>query len=303
MLAFGNSVAPLSIRGVSLPVSSGDKKLGMVIVMSSEEDVLLAEGSNSPLVVSKHNDLVGASYKLSVAEQRLILLAISKLDSRKPMPIDGIVVSAEDFMGRYTVSKTDAYNQLQHAAKSLFNAKITSIEGTGKGRKVHDVRWVERCSYVKGEARVELLFSTTIRPYLSKLIGHYTSYDLWRVSSIESAYSFRLFEMLMQFKSQGWLYITIDELRHRLQLGEAYDKFSNLRSRVIDMAVRELKAKCSMEVEYEVVKEGKKVVAIKFNFKLLDQMTLQFKQGEFAEDSEPDLNDIIYAEVEPVSEQ
>ena len=303
MLALGNSVAWLSVGGVSLPVGTGFEKLGMVMVMGSEEDVLQAEGGNSPLVVSKHNDLVGASYKLSVAEQRLILLAISKLDSRKPMPTDGIVVTAEDFMGRYTVSKTDAYNQLQHAAKSLFNAKITSIGGTGRGQKVHDVRWVERCSYVKGEARVELLFSTTIKPYLSKLIGHYTSYDLWRVSSIESAYSFRLFEMLMQFKAQGWLYITIDELRHRLQLGEAYDKFSNLRSRVIDMAVRELKAKCSMEVEYEVVKEGKKVVAIKFNFRLLDQMTLQFKHGEFVENAEPDLNNIIYVEVEPTSEQ
>lgn len=162
----------------------------------------------SPHVVSKHNDLVGASYRLSVAEQRLILLAIAKIDSRKPMP-NGIVVTAHDFMSRYTVNKSDAYTQLQDAAKQLFNAKITSITGTGKGRAIHEVRWVERCTYVKGEGRVELLFSTTVKPYLSRLIGHYTSYDLWRVSGIESTYSFRLFEMLMQYKSKGWLYITV----------------------------------------------------------------------------------------------
>ena len=59
----------------------------------------------SPDVVSKHNDLVGASYRLSVAEQRLILLAIAKIDSRKPMP-NGIVVTAHDFMSRYTVNKS-----------------------------------------------------------------------------------------------------------------------------------------------------------------------------------------------------
>lgn len=262
--------------------------------MSSEEIGVPEEKSRSALVVSKHNDLVGASYRLSVAEQRLILLAISKVDSRKPMP-DGIVVTAEDFMGRYTVNKSDAYNQLKNAAQSLFNAKITSITGSGKQRAVNDVRWVERCTYVKGEARVELLFSTTIKPYLTKLIGHYTSYDLWRVSSIESAYTFRLFEMLMQFKSQGWLYITIEDLRERLQLAEtSYDRFSNLRSRIINTAVRELKDKCSMDVAYEVIREGQKPKALKFTFTLLDQMTLQFLGSGLG--LEPDINDIIARE-------
>lgn len=247
----------------------------------------------SPHVVSKHNDLVGASYRLSVAEQRLILLAIAKIDSRKPMP-NGIVVTAHDFMSRYTVNKSDAYTQLQDAAKQLFNAKITSITGTGKGRAIHEVRWVERCTYVKGEGRVELLFSTTVKPYLSRLIGHYTSYDLWRVSGIESTYSFRLFEMLMQYKSKGWLYITVEELRRRLQLGDAYERFSNLRSRVIDASVKELRNKCSMELDYELIKEHRTVKAIKFNFRLLDQMTLQFQKGNFPpEDLEPDMNDII----------
>lgn len=247
----------------------------------------------SPHVVSKHNDLVGASYRLSVAEQRLILLAIAKIDSRKPMP-NGIVVTAHDFMSRYTVNKSDAYTQLQDAAKQLFNAKITSITGTGKGRAIHEVRWVERCTYVKGEGRVELLFSTTVKPYLSRLIGHYTSYDLWRVSGIESTYSFRLFEMLMQYKSKGWLYITVEELRRRLQLGEAYERFSNLRSRVIDASVKELRNKCSMELDYELIKEHRTVKAIKFNFRLLDQMTLQFQSGSFPpEDLEQDMNDII----------
>lgn len=244
-------------------------------------------------VVSKHNDLVGASYRLSVAEQRLILLAIAKIDSRKPMP-NGIVVTAHDFMSRYTVNKSDAYTQLQDAAKQLFNAKITSITGSGKGRAIHEVRWVERCTYVKGEGRVELLFSTTVKPYLSRLIGHYTSYDLWRVSGIESTYSFRLFEMLMQYKSKGWLYITVEELRRRLQLGEAYERFSNLRSRVIDASVKELRNKCSMELDYELIKEHRTVKAIKFNFRLLDQMTLQFQGGSFpSENLEQDMNDII----------
>jgi len=266
-----------------------------------EGEVVEHEGSGddmavetlSPHVVSKHNDLVGASYRLSVAEQRLILLAIAKIDSRKPMP-NGIMITAYDYMGRYPVNSKDAYAQLKDAAKQLFNAKITSITGTGKSRAINEVRWVERCSYIKGEGRVELVFSTTVKPYLSRLIGHYTSYDHWRVSGIDSTYSFRLFEMLMQYKSKGWLYITVEELRRRLQLGDAYDRFSNLRARVIDASVKELRNKCSMELDYELIKEHRTVKAIRFSFRLLDQMTLQLQQGGLpVEAMEPDVNAIV----------
>jgi len=98
----------------------------------------------------------------------------------------------------------------------------------------------------------------------------------------------------MQYKSKGWLYITVEELRRRLQLGDAYERFSNLRSRVIDASVKELRNKCSMELDYELIKEHRTVKAIKFNFRLLDQMTLQFQNGNFPpEDLEQDMNDII----------
>jgi len=49
-----------------------------------------------------------------------------------------------------------------------------------------------------------------------------------------------------------------------------------------------------MELDYELIKEHRTVKAIKFNFRLLDQMTLQFQNGNFPpEDLEQDMNDII----------
>ena len=42
--------------------------------------------NNKDLIVTKHNSLIEASYKLGLNEQLLILLCISKLDARKPLP-------------------------------------------------------------------------------------------------------------------------------------------------------------------------------------------------------------------------
>lgn len=42
----------------------------------------------SSLLVTKANDLISASYRLTLQEQRLLLAAIAQVDPRKPMPPD-----------------------------------------------------------------------------------------------------------------------------------------------------------------------------------------------------------------------
>lgn len=228
---------------------------------------------DSAVKVSKHNDLVSASYRLTLAEQRLILAAIAQIDPRKPMP-KGLSVMAADYAAIYGISPNQAYEQMQDAAKMLFNSQITSIRGTGKSMGIRLIRWVQECEYIKGEARVELVFSDSVRPYLSRLHSHVTSYDLWRVARLDSAHSFRLFEMLMQFKKTGWVYMTVDELRERLALGESYQRFNNLRQRVIDPAVAELKEKAGLNVSVELIKEGRAVTAIRLTFSDADNLHL-----------------------------
>ena len=118
------------------------------------------------------------------------------------------------------------------------------------------------------------MFSDSVRPYLSRLHTHVTSYDLWRVARLDSAHSFRLFEMLMQFKSTGWVYMRLDELRERLTLGESYQRFNNLRQRVIDPAVEELREKAGLNVTVEFIKEGKAVTALRLTFTDADDLQL-----------------------------
>ncbi|MBD9634557.1 MULTISPECIES: replication initiation protein [Pseudomonas] len=222
-----------------------------------------------PLRVSKSNDLIQASYKLTLQEQRLVLAAICKQDPRKPME-KVISVYASDFAKIYGIPLRHCYEYMKEAADSLYERDIKTYDNKGMDRK----RWVDRAKYVTGEGRVDLYFTVHVMPYLSHLTKRVTTYDLRRVAQLESTNSYRLFEMLMQFRSTGWAHIEVDRLREALGLDGAYERFNNLRQRVIDPAVKELEAKSGLIVTYELQKAGRKVKAIKFAFKDAVQMPL-----------------------------
>lgn len=58
------------------------------------------------LFVTKHNGLIEASYKLTLNEQRLVLLCISQLDPRKPLPKENLfTITAKDFASMFGISE------------------------------------------------------------------------------------------------------------------------------------------------------------------------------------------------------
>ncbi len=250
--------------------------------MATWKDAIMSE--QKPLRITKSNELIMASYRLTLNEQRLILAAICKLDPRRPMP-KKVMVSATDYAGIYGVQLRHAYQQMRVAADALYERDIKTFDGKGMERK----RWVDMAKYLPGEGKVELSFTVHVMPYLSMLYSKVTTYDLRRVAALDSAHSFRLFEMLMQFKKTGWAYIEVDSLRIALGLSEAYQRFNNLRQRVIDPAVEELRKKSGLDVTYTLKSEGRKVVAIKFEFTNITQISLNL--GEELDRISPDAQD------------
>jgi plasmid replication initiation protein len=222
------------------------------------------------LVVSKSNPLVSAAYRLTLSEQRLILAGISKIDPRKPMP-KTVTVLAMDYAAIYGLPLSRCYEQMKEATDHLYERDIKTFDGKGQERK----RWVYKARYVTGEARVEICFTLDVVPYLSMLYQNVTSYDLNRVARLESVYSFRLFELLMQFRSTGWRHMSVEDMRAYLGLSKAYRRFNNFRQRVIDPSVAELREKSRLQIQYEVVKKGRRVAALKFVFLDLDKVAVE----------------------------
>ena len=215
------------------------------------------------LFVTKHNSLIEASYKLSLNEQRLVLLCISKLDPRKPLPKENLfTITAKEFSSMFGVNEKTAYRDLENASKDLYEQDIR----TNDGKNDYRIRWVYGVKYHNNEGKVTLGFSPWIYPYLTSLHERFTRYNLKKISGLKSSYAIRLFEFLIQFKSTGKLLIGLGVFRDRLEIKNEYKRFCDLKRRVISPAVKELEEKSGFMINWKPIKSGKSVTQLEFNF-------------------------------------
>ena len=237
--------------------------------MDQQRSVTVKADGN--VIVTKANALIEASYNLTLNEQRIILACAAKLDGRKPMPRDAVfVLSVEEFIGLFGSDPKNAYAEMEEAATKLYERDIRRIDGTTRKR----LRWVYMAEYKKGEGKVRLGFSPEIAPYLTMLHKRFTSYKLEEVASLRSIYAIRLFEMLVQFSETGLFVISVADFKLRLGLDEKYDRFSNLKARVIDPAVKDLVTKTSLDIVWQGIKKGKTVDRLEFRFSEKQQLAL-----------------------------
>ena len=221
--------------------------------------------------VTKSNDLVMAAYKLTLNEQRLLLAAISQIDPRKPMPRP-ISITAQDFSEQYGIPLKHAYEALKEATSALYERDIKTFDGRYKSR----FRWVDRVDYHDGGGETKLFFTVHVQPYLVHLNQRFTTYELKRIADLTSTHSIRLFELLQQFRSTGFYRVSVAEFRELLELGPSYERYSNLKLKVIDPAIAELREKSGLLVELKTEKKGRAINRLTFTFRDDDQMKLNF---------------------------
>ena len=215
-------------------------------------------------LVAKANALVQASYKLSLNEQRLVLACVAQLDSRKPLPKDNLfTLSATDFSETYGITVDQAYEALNEASKSLYERDIKVFDGKVKER----FRWVYHVKYYQGESKVCLGFSQTIMPYLTLLNKQFASYQMANVAKLRSIYSIRLYEFLIQYRSTGKLIIELGDFKQRLELDGQYSRFSNIKMRILDPAVKELQEKSNLTISWRAIRKGRTVDRLEFVFR------------------------------------
>lgn len=229
------------------------------------------------LTVHKSNDLVEASYSLTLSEQRIILAAIGRINGYDPASAKAMRtrITAREYAARYSLDENSAYEALQAAAGRLYERDIRRIEG----RTREHFRWVSSVKYDDGEGAIELGWSLEIMPYLTLLERRYTIYDLEQISRLESAYSIRLYEMLVRWKGTGEWHIKLDDFRDRLDLGDKYSRFANLKARVINPAIDSINEQTDLEVDWEPVRKGRQVVRLMFVVSERRQQPLELEGG------------------------
>lgn len=233
-------------------------------------------------LVTMSNGLIRAGHGLTLAEKRLVAMGVSKLDSRTMTTLAPRTrVTAAEFAETFGLDINTAYEQLASAGKQLYNRSITFYEAAHKrnGKPLPPtritMRWVGDVRYQAGEGWIELGWHAPLLPHLLGLKKQFTSYALAQASALRSASSWRLLELLTRFRSTGWAEYTIEDFCESMEAtAKQREDFGKIRTKIIEPAVKELTQKDGWLIDWKPIKAGRKVVAVRFDFKRNPQQNL-----------------------------
>lgn len=210
-------------------------------------------------LVVKSNDLVEASYKLTLMEQQLILLAICSVRERGN-PEDGwVLIGAQKYMSHFGGTLANAYGQLRAGIEHLYKRSITfkSDDGQWKGEE----RWISKKAYADGMGAVTFTLTPAVLQHITRLgeSGEFTRYKIEQISGMTSVHAVRVYELLAQHLSIGKREMKLEELRTILGLTTEYKEIKDFKLRVLDVAMGQINAHTDLKVSYEQTKRGRVV--------------------------------------------
>ena len=224
-------------------------------------------------MVVKDNSMVGASYSLGVAEQRLIFLAIIEAREQDTLIKAGglLRICALSYAKHFNVERHTAYEAMRRGADGLYDAEFNYSYPDKKTGKIFNARsrFVQKVAYADDLGCVELVFAEDVVPLITRLEERYTEYELKQVSALQSEYAIRLYELLIQWRSVGKVPVmTLEEFRSKVGVLDGnYKDLSDLKKRVLKLALKQINEHTDIIADYTQHKTGKTVTGLSFHFK------------------------------------
>ncbi len=216
-------------------------------------------------LVVKSNEIVEASYKLSIQEQRIILYMAS-LIQKDDAEFNIVKLSIDEFTKLLGLSGKSKHKEMKDIASKLRRRELVIIKPKSELR----MSWLASEEYFSGEGYIELEFSSKLKPYLLQLKERFTKFQFKDVVRLKHLYSIRFYELLKQYETIGWRYFELEELRTILgiELGE-YKLYGDFKKYVVAPVKKEFDQKYSagelnFTFEYEEKKACRRVAGLKF---------------------------------------
>ena len=217
-------------------------------------------------LVVRRNDLVEGRYRInSCLARRILYRALAQINPSETDFKKSYNVKLSDVADVSGLKMNDSYYPRAVEAIKLLQSQVAEIFNP-VAKKYTVYSWFNSIDYDWGEGSVSLMFHENMKPVLLNLIrsGNFTVADEKFLAIINSPYSDRIYGLLKQYQKAGCRTMTIEEIRKKLKIEKKYPLFYDFRRYVLDVTKKEINQKTDISFDYELIRKGRKVVAIHF---------------------------------------
>lgn len=237
------------------------------------------------------NKVVRSSHDLSLIQQKLFFQAVRQLqehDNYDDESTRTITLNIADIKKEGAVKDSNIYQIVEKET-----ANIGKLDLLVKHAPDH----VERIFFlakIKAKSGVlSVKFTEDAMPYLIKLKRNFTLYPMNQLMAMTSNYGLRLYQMLYAFIDTGYMTITVDELRGRLELEDKYtNTFTDFRRYVLKTAQKDIHQHTNLRFQWSEFKQGRRIHRLYFEIfteeDAPESIRLKNKKSEKQKDLFPD---------------
>ena len=214
--------------------------------------------------VVKANEIIQkAKFDLGLMEQKTFCYAVSKI---KPddKPNTEYMFSINEYCDVCGINRNDG-RTIQNVKSALKKLRDKSFYLLDENGDYVLIGWLAKARVSPRNGKIAIKFDEDMQKYLMGLYSNYTQYSLLCVLPMRSAYSIRLYELLKSYTGIHTKDFEINDLKTRLCA--PYERFPDFRRKVLDVAINEINQYTDIEVTWEPITKGRKVVKVHFAMK------------------------------------
>lgn len=235
-----------------------------------EEPFVMVNLSETALVVKSNPIMEGRFPKsLTPREMDLLTTLFTAVDP-KSGDFQTIRIEIKDLIKLFGLENSNsAYERIAEISKQLLT-RVVQVRDKEKNT-LTQFQWLSHAEYKYNEGYAEYRFHDKLKPHLIEF-SVYAKYVLGPFLALDSFYAKRIYELVIQYRNTAtgnpkrWeRKISVEDLRPLLGLEKGeYKKYSHLKIRVLEISRRQITERTDITLEYEEIKIGRGVGAIRF---------------------------------------
>ena len=228
------------------------------------------------ILIKKSNNLVESKYKFDIWETRFFLSLLAQI-RREDTDFQVYRIWYKDIIKIFGLTSGDSYSFLREAARLLMSKSVQinyEENGIKRTKELHLINKIDYLSEgqnsitnISNHEYIDVTIEQEMKPFLLQLSKNFTAYDLRNVTKL-SVYSIRLYELLKQYEMIGVRALGVDEMKSMFQVEEQYKLFSDFYRWIVKPSEAEINKHTDLLIlDVEKLKEGRKIVALRFKFR------------------------------------